>query len=157
MSFRSELFEVAGGFRDGIGRIGSNPVGCEETELCIRAAQKMRGGHFLFVPGARVFHHVPASRARGSYFRARCYAEGLSKALVTRHVGQQDGLSSEWSYTLQTLPKGVFRGLLDLLRGRPDGVSRAAAIVVGLLITTAGYLRGNWAGRDTHPAVEVVA
>src|SRR5688572_30210695 len=37
MSFRREVFSSVGGFRNGIGRIGTLPVGCEETELCIRA------------------------------------------------------------------------------------------------------------------------
>ncbi|MDR0358929.1 MAG: glycosyltransferase, partial [bacterium] len=36
MSFRSRALLDAGGFRPGIGRIGTRPAGCEETELCIR-------------------------------------------------------------------------------------------------------------------------
>ena len=39
MSFRREVFERVGGFAEDIGRIGKNPLGCEETELCIRARQ----------------------------------------------------------------------------------------------------------------------
>ena len=39
MSFRREVFERIGGFAEEIGRIGKNPLGCEETELCIRARQ----------------------------------------------------------------------------------------------------------------------
>ena len=36
-SFRREAFDVAGGFRSGIGRSGGKrPLGCEETEFCIR-------------------------------------------------------------------------------------------------------------------------
>ena len=45
MSFRREVFERIGGFAEEIGRIGKNPLGCEETELCIRARQAWaRGG-----------------------------------------------------------------------------------------------------------------
>jgi cellulose synthase/poly-beta-1,6-N-acetylglucosamine synthase-like glycosyltransferase len=43
MSFRREVFQQVGGFRSGIGRIGLRPVGCEETELCIRLNQHIRG------------------------------------------------------------------------------------------------------------------
>ncbi len=40
-SFRREAFELAGGFRNGIGRsAGSRPLGCEETEFCIRLSQR---------------------------------------------------------------------------------------------------------------------
>jgi GT2 family glycosyltransferase len=144
MSFRREVFDVVGGFRSGIGRIGTRPVGCEETELCIRAGQHWPQSVMRYTPEARVLHRVPDSRACWDYFRSRCYAEGLSKALVAHFVGARDGLSSERSYTLRTLPKGVLRGVADTLVGRDRaGLARAAAIVAGLFITTAGYLVGQ--------------
>jgi GT2 family glycosyltransferase len=144
MSFRREVFDAIGGFRTGIGRIGTRPVGCEETELCIRARHHWPKGTLLFEPRARVHHRVPGSRARWRYFAARCYAEGLSKALVAQAVGAKDGLSSERTYTLRTLPEGVLRGLADLLSGRDRmGAMRASAILSGLAITAAGYLAGT--------------
>lgn len=156
MSFRRAVSEQIGGFRDGIGRVGTHPVGCEETEFCIRANQRFPGKRFLFAPEARVFHNVPAKRANWSYFRARCYAEGLSKALIGRFIGKGDSLSSETSYATRTLPLGVLRGLATL---RPAGFGRAAAIVVGLLTTTYGYAsatltlaREDRAKRQQQPA-----
>ncbi len=143
MSLRREVFKDAGGFRSGIGRIGTRPVGCEETELCIRASQQ-RQQHFLYDPQARVRHQVPAGRATWRYFFSRCYAEGLSKAQVSQHVGTADGLATERTYTLRTLPQGVGRGLADAL-GRRDtsGLARAGAIVLGLFTTAAGYAVGK--------------
>lgn len=143
MSFRREVFEAVGGFRDGIGRIGARPLGCEETELCIRVQQRWTEGLLLYEPGARVLHRVPASRGRVAYFTSRCYAEGLSKALVARFVGSRDGLASERSYTLRTLPRGVWRGVGDALRRDRGGLARAAMIVAGLAWTTAGYVMGR--------------
>ena len=142
MSFRREAFEKVGGFRANMGRIGTVPLGCEETEFCIRLKQHWPNGSFIYEPQAKVEHHVPAVRARFSYFRARCYAEGLSKALVSQFVGSGDGLSSERTYTFNTLPQGVLRGLGDFFRGDWPGLGRAAAIVTGLTITTLGYLIG---------------
>ena len=143
MSFRRETFEVIGGFQDGVGRVGALPMGCEETEFCIRARQHWPQRELLYEPQACVYHRVPAQRARWSYFRSRCYSEGLSKALVSRRVGAADGLASERAYTLQTLPRGVMRGIADgVLRGDPNGLGRAVAIVGGLVMTTAGYLKG---------------
>ncbi|HRW05234.1 MAG TPA: glycosyltransferase family 2 protein [Caldilineaceae bacterium] len=148
MSFRREVFDQIGGFRQGMGRIGTKPLGCEETELCIRALQRWPSGVLLYQPLARVHHHVPQSRAQWDYFSARCYAEGLSKAQVAQLVGTGDGLSSEWDYTLHTLPKGALQGLTALFtRGDISGVGRAVAIVLGLAVTTVGYLRGRLAGR----------
>lgn len=144
MSFRRDVFERIGGFRNGIGRVGTRPVGCEETELCIRASQHFGEGLFLYQPAARVYHRVPKTRARFAYFRSRCYAEGLSKALVSQLVGAGDGLSSERTYTFRTLPQGVARGVADtFLRLEPMGLLRGAAIVGGLGFTTVGYLMGN--------------
>jgi glycosyltransferase involved in cell wall biosynthesis len=142
MSFRRSAFEEVGGFRSGIGRVGLRPVGCEETELCIRVRQQIKGAVFLFDPEATVHHRVPEGRSRWSYFRARCFAEGISKALVSDHVGADDALSSERAYVTRTLSAGVARRLIPRrqLTGR---LAQAAAIVAGTVITAAGYMRGK--------------
>jgi glucosyl-dolichyl phosphate glucuronosyltransferase len=133
------------GFREGVGRIGQRPLGCEETELCIRLRQRSPESRILLVPDAVVDHHVTPDRHGFAYFRQRCFAEGISKAAVTDQVGTGDGLSSERSYVTRTLPRGVVAGLRVALRGpsRRDGVGRAAAIVAGVAMTTAGYARGR--------------
>lgn len=146
MSFRKAVFDRTGGFTTGIGRVGSTPLGCEETELSIRARQAHPGGVVLHVPTACVEHVVSAERVSWGYFRSRCWAEGLSKALVTEEVGSTDALSSEWAYTLRTLPTGILRGLLDVVQGDLTGLRRSGAIVAGLLVTAAGYVRGRLVG-----------
>jgi GT2 family glycosyltransferase len=143
MSFRREVFERIEGFRANLGRIKATPLGCEETELAIRARRAFPGGAIMHAPGAHVEHLVPVERTSWSYFRARCWLEGHSKATMTDEVGAADGLSSEWSYTLKTLPTGVLRGLRDTLRGDLSGALRAAAIVAGLGLTAAGYLKAR--------------
>ena len=143
MSFRRRVFFDIGGFRTGIGRVGKRPLGCEETELCIRVLQRWPDGIILYEPSACVGHRVPAGRSRPSYFWSRCYSEGLSKSIVSRLVGADAGLATERSYTFRTLPAGVMRGVQDTLRGRPEGLARAAAIVAGLGVTTAGFLVGK--------------
>jgi glucosyl-dolichyl phosphate glucuronosyltransferase len=156
--FQREIFEVVGGFRNEIGRDsaggakGTRPMGCEETELCIRAKQHWPEKVFLYEPRATIHHHIPPKRASWRYFRSRCYAEGLSKALVARYVGAKDGLASERAYTLRILPVGVARGIMDgLLRLDPAGFARAGAIIAGLFLTTVGYLVGALnTGRPTN-------
>jgi GT2 family glycosyltransferase len=144
MSFRREVFETVGGFREDVGRVGTRPLGCEETELCIRVYQNWADKFLLYNPRALVHHKVPASRTSRRYFAARCFSEGQSKALISQSVGAKDGLASEWSYTLQTLPKGVLRGLgRGLVKGDLNGFARAGYIMAGLTITTAGYVSGK--------------
>lgn len=145
MAFRREVFEVIGGFRSGIGRVGSYPIAGEETELSIKIGQRWPHRRLMYDPAAAVAHRVPAARATFAYFRTRAFCEGISKALVAGQVGQRDGLAAERSYVSQALPLGVLRGLADALRGDAAGLGRAAAIVAGLGITVFGYGRGRLA------------
>jgi glucosyl-dolichyl phosphate glucuronosyltransferase len=152
MSFRREVFDAVGGFRSEIGRVGTRPLGCEETELCIRARQYWPKSGFLYHPQATVFHHVPGSRTNWQYFFSRCYSEGMSKAHISQYVGTKDSLSSERSYTLRTLPQGVGHGLIDALFHHDlGGFARAGAIVSGLAVTTTGYLAGSVLGPALRP------
>jgi GT2 family glycosyltransferase len=149
-SFRREIFPIAGGFDSGIGRsFNKRPLGCEETEFCIRLRQRSPESELVYDDRAVIWHRVPSERARFAYFRERCYAEGLSKALVTRSVGTQDGLASERAHALRTLPRGALRGVGDTFRGDPSGLGRAAAITVGLTWTAWGYAMGRATARRT--------
>ncbi|MFF7716548.1 glycosyltransferase [Streptomyces sp. NPDC007988] len=139
-SFRRTAFDVAGGFATGIGRDGDRrPLGCEETELCIRLGRALPDAVLLIDDRAVIHHKVPVPRERFRYFRTRTYAEGLSKALVSHSVGSGKGLETERRYTTRVLPAGVARGLRDALLGRPGGAGRACAIVVGVAAAAAGY------------------
>lgn len=141
MSFRKEVFDEVGGFENGLGRIGKVPLGCEETELCIRARQRWPNRKVIFAPSAKVLHNVPDARTKFKYFVSRCYSEGLSKAAVSKLVGSKDGLDSEWQYVLNDLPKGVFDGIKDSVSERNlSGVQRSTVIIAGLAATTYGYL-----------------
>ncbi len=140
MSLRREVFDRVGGFRDELGRVGSLPFGCEETELCIRASQAIGGGAFLYQPTARVRHWVGPERTRFAYFRRQCFNEGRGKALMSELVGSREGLSAERSQALRVLPAAVIAGLRASVRERDAaGLLRAAAIVAGLLSAGAGY------------------
>ena len=150
-SFRRSAFDAAGGFATGIGRDGNKrPLGGEETELCIRLSRARPDAILLIDDRAVIHHRVPGARERFRYFRTRTYAEGLSKALVARSVGSRDGLSNERAHAFKTLPKGVFRGLGETLRGDVGGLGRASAITAGLGYTPAGYLMGRRVSRKEH-------
>ncbi|MDI9883199.1 glycosyltransferase family 2 protein [Streptomyces sp. HNM0645] len=139
-SFRRTAFDAAGGFATGIGRDGDRrPLGCEETELCIRLGRALPDAVLLIDDRAVIHHRVPAQRERFRYFRTRAYAEGLSKALVSHSVGIGKGLETERRYTTRVLPAGVVRGLRDALLGRPGGAGRVGAIVAGVAAAAAGY------------------
>ena len=140
MSFRRSVLERTAGFDPALGRVGRTPVGCEETELCIRVRRLEPEGMVLYEPAAQVRHRVTVDRATWRYFRQRCFSEGRSKAVVARLVGSDAGLATERAYTRRTLPAGVRRGLRQVRAGDRGGLLRSGAIVAGLLVTAAGYL-----------------
>jgi GT2 family glycosyltransferase len=143
MSFRRSVFDMVGSFDTAMGRLGSVPLGCEETEFAIRLRRVLVGAQLLHVPPAIVHHHVAVERARVLYFLRRCYAEGISKAAVVQRAGRDQALSSERRYVVSTLPHGVLDGLRSGLGGDFWGLARSAMICVGLLATLAGYLVGK--------------
>jgi GT2 family glycosyltransferase len=140
MSFRRAEMVSAGGFRTDLGRVGTRPLGCEETELCLRIAARRPDAVLLYEPAAAVRHRVPGTRSNWAYFRARCYAEGLSKALVARHSGSRAALASERTYLRSTIPRAFARTLrLD----RPGALRTLAALSTGVCATVAGYAVGR--------------
>ena len=144
MSFRREVFDfVPEGFRTDLGRsMDKRPLGCEETEFCIKLRERKPDVKLVMEHRARIWHYVPAIRCRFSYFVARCYAEGLSKARMSASVGWEAGLSSERGYATRVLPLGVARGAADICCGDIGGLGRVGAIVAGLCVTGGGYIAG---------------
>lgn len=143
MAFRRQAFATVGGFRDGLGRVGKVPLGCEETEFSIRV--RAHGGKVLHDPDARVRHTVPPERARWRYFVRRCWAEGLSKAAVVGVAGADAGLSSERGYLSGVLPAALWTSTRRAVAGpsRLSAAGRSLAIVAGSFVTASGFARGR--------------
>jgi glycosyltransferase involved in cell wall biosynthesis len=161
MAVRAEILREVGGFREGtdgdaprelrsrgvVRAAGNVP---DDTDLAIRVSERWPEAIWLYQPAAVVHHTVTAERATLAYFLRRCFEEGTGKAGLARYVGRRTGLHSERRHLAFVLPRGVTRGLRDLIAGDPGGGMRAAAIVVGTLAATAGFLTatiGGWAGR----------
>jgi len=151
MSFRREALMAVSGFSSELGRVGAHPVGCEETELCIRVQRYWSNGVLLYEPAAQVQHIIAESRKDLRYFLTRCFFEGRSKAKVAQLVGASDGLSSERSYTMRVLPSGVLIGLRDTIVQRNlRGIAHSGAILAGLACAAAGYFTGIIGQRESE-------
>ena len=139
MIVRKDVFEAAGGFRVGFGKLGSRNRP-EDTDLCLRMSQvgagRDGGGRWMYVPSAVIQHEVPAERASFRFFVRRCYAEGRGKVQMAG-LHENDALGAERDY-LWSLPKAVFRHLAAGLTGRgADHFLRAAGVVAG--VAAAGF------------------
>jgi GT2 family glycosyltransferase len=156
MSFRVGTIRQVGGFNVALGRQGTKPVGCEETEICIRSVMASPGSRVVYEPGALVQHHVPARRGTLSYMLARSWSEGTSKAQMSHVVGHKRALGSERRYVRNVLPRAVFGGVRDWSRGaEPGGLARAGTVLAVLACTAAGYVRGRQlaSGTETKRAI----
>jgi glycosyltransferase involved in cell wall biosynthesis len=143
MAVRREAFAVAGLFSTSMGRVGTLPTGCEETEFCIRVTARMPDATIVYEPAGMVDHLVPSQRQTIRYFLRRCYHEGRSKAVVARLGGARSALSAERRYLRSTLPRGFALGMLDGVRGDAAGPLRSSALVAGLSATVAGFVAGR--------------
>jgi glucosyl-dolichyl phosphate glucuronosyltransferase len=144
MSFRQQVLQQVGGFNHGLGRQGSLPLGCEETELCIRATVGAPGSRIVYQPKAVVHHHVPGERGTLRYMLARSWSEGLSKAQVSHVVGHKRALKQERRYVRSVLSRAVLSGVGQSVKHADlDGLRRAGTVIAVLGATTAGYLRGR--------------
>jgi len=145
MAIRREVFVRAGGFSAGLGRIGTTPLGCEETELCIRYGEREPADSFVLVRSAVVHHRVPASRCTWRYFFRRCWSEGLSKAAVASLVGHDAGLSAERRHVAVAIPREMMSSCRELWRQPGVLAQRLFAVASGSLLAAAGLLRGTLA------------
>jgi glycosyltransferase involved in cell wall biosynthesis len=147
---RTDLARKAGGFREDMGKVGNQPVGSEETELCIRMSHRWPQAKIVYEPSAGIGHVVPEERARFRYYAARCFAEGLAKARMVSLVGSRDGLAMERRHALIQLPRSVAREVgLAVRHTDRGGLLRACSMVIGLAATAAGFALGSvWRWRS---------
>jgi glucosyl-dolichyl phosphate glucuronosyltransferase len=143
MSMRTGLALEVGGFNDTVGRVGTNPRGCEETELSIRLTARQPGSAVCYVPGAAVDHHVAQERVRFGYFLRRCWHEGMSKADVVRLAGASAGLERERRQTAVVIPAALLREFRGFATGNRAAGLRMGAAVAGLSAAASGYFNGR--------------
>jgi glycosyltransferase involved in cell wall biosynthesis len=144
MALRAGVLEQVGPFSTDLGRVGTLPVGCEETELGLRI--NGAGHRIVLADRSVVDHFVPAERASVTYVLRRCYSEGISKAAVKRLTATlpvTGTLDPEKAY-VGTLLKAVLRALVAGLRRR-DAQAAAPAVLIPAsgLAAVAGYVRGS--------------
>jgi Glycosyl transferase family 2 len=143
MSMRTAEALAVGGFDAVIGRVGTKPRGCEETELAIRLTASRPGSAVMYVPAAIVDHSVSRERVTFSYFMRRNWHEGQSKAAVVRLAGANAGLERERRQVLAVLPAAVLRDLRRFCSGDVSAMPRIGATVMGFVAAAGGYLAAS--------------
>jgi glycosyltransferase involved in cell wall biosynthesis len=143
MSMRTAPALEIGGFNVAVGRVGTLPSGCEETELAIRLTSSRPASSIIYVPAAIVDHYVARERLKLDYYLRRCWHEGLSKAAVVGLVGASAGLERERRQASVVIPMALLRNIRQMFVGDTGAFMRFTAIIAGLASAAGGYLAGR--------------
>ncbi|MBD0021326.1 glycosyltransferase [Gordonia pseudamarae] len=149
---RPELVKI-GGFSSALGRVGTLPVGCEETLMGIELRNAFPESAVIRDSGFAVDHHVPPSRQTLRYYLSRCRHEGHSKATLSTIAGASSAFSAETSYLTRTITSGVLRYLGQFARADLFAPVRLLVMVLGVFVTGLGTVLGtvgNSVGRSSR-------
>ena len=151
MAVRRDVFAVAGGFREDLGRSGGRVVmGQEVPEWLIRARRAGFSGRY--VPAMEVHHHIPAARLTKRYFRRWWFGKGVSRAALEQLQPVTDlGIDLRQTPHIFSVPRFMYGTLLrdlwgwmkETARRRPAAAFRHA---MGLAYF-AGYCSARWRAR----------
>lgn len=136
-AFRRTALDGVGGFPVELGRVGGDAAGCEETDVCIRIRHRDPSAAIVYAARSEVAHRVGPERSTVRYVLTRCFAEGRSKAVLSRRVGAGDATSDERAYAL-VVSRVILRDLAGGLR-RPSRIGRAAVLSAGLASASLGF------------------
>lgn len=80
-TFRRDLFLKYGGFNTDLGRKGNSLLGAEDKDFFFRLIHN--GVKCYYLPGATIYHHIPASKLTGDFFNRLTYSIGVSERIRT--------------------------------------------------------------------------
>jgi len=141
MSFRREVFQQVGLFDTRLGRIGSSGEG-EDTEFCLRIANRIPEVTIMYEPNAIMYHKVPRQRARLKYVLRRAFDGGLSLGRIKgRQTPQSDvPLSTEGAYLRYLLTSALPERIRHSYR--PQAIAQIGVILLAVAATGCGYSLG---------------
>jgi GT2 family glycosyltransferase len=138
MAFRRDALLAVGAFANEFGKQGDKLLVCDETELCLRLAERFGAGRIVYVPDAAVRHHVSVSRLTARALARRAASEGISKALLhRRHRGS--AVAAENGYVRRLVLRTCPQLLAEGVRGGGVDAWRGLGAVLLTLGVTAGH------------------
>ncbi|RUS42677.1 glycosyltransferase family 2 protein [Cohnella sp. AR92] len=130
VAFRRSIFDSMAMFREDLGRVGSNLLSSEESELI----ERIRGKYSVYyTPHASVLHKIPRSRMNRKWLLRRIYWQGVSRAVSSRSKARvlAESLLKVPAFVLLSIPvlydkRRVFRNVRRIVynNGLISGVLR---------------------------------
>jgi glycosyltransferase involved in cell wall biosynthesis len=81
VAFRKSIFDSMDAFREDLGRVGSNLLSSEESELIERIRTRYT---VYYTPHSSVLHKIPRSRISRKWLLRRIYWQGVSRAVSSK-------------------------------------------------------------------------
>ena len=140
LSFRRDVFLELGGFREHMGKRGSNDLQGGETELCVRLRETTDNG-VIYTPEAVVAHKVFDHRTKLGWLMRRAFWQGYSKRMMQSDLPVP--IDREWGFLGQLLTTFIPHRMRSLLR-RPSVTAVTQLATLGMLVLAVGvgYLSG---------------
>jgi GT2 family glycosyltransferase len=140
LSFRRDVFLELGGFREHMGKRGSNDLQGGETELCVRLRETTDSG-VIYTPEAVVTHKVFDHRTKLGWLIRRAFWQGYSKRMMQSDLPVP--IDREWGFLGQLLTTFIPHRMWSLLR-RPSVTAVTQLATLGMLVLAVGvgYLYG---------------
>ncbi|HYP45990.1 MAG TPA: glycosyltransferase [Propionibacteriaceae bacterium] len=133
MAVRTEALRSVGGFHSD---------DHDDMDLSHRIAGAFGAASVLYEPRARISHFVPAQRVTWTYFWRRCYTINRSKVRAFSDMEEAGNLGAELAFA-RAMVGTVISRLFGGLRGKPDLLGQAGAIIAGLAVAAIGHARGR--------------
>jgi glycosyltransferase involved in cell wall biosynthesis len=147
MSFRKDIFQRVGYFRDSIGRRAENLISGEETDFSIRVLEKYLESRIVYDPSAVVYHQVPRNRTTLKYLVRRSFYEGFSIALIVESIRPKAMkiMSVENDYLKYLLRISI---PLRLKKAhRLENLQQSFVLATSMFSVMVGYLLGRLSGQ----------
>jgi GT2 family glycosyltransferase len=149
IAYPRQLLEELDGFKPEFGRRGNLLISGEETELNFRI--QSTGHSIWFCPGAIVYHQIPPSRLKKSFFRSRLYWSGRTWALLHKEIYKGNkGYSQIVRHASYIMTVGLARSLQrSMLKQRNPFIFELYLYeLIGYLVQAAQIVRQL--GSDIH-------
>jgi glycosyltransferase involved in cell wall biosynthesis len=101
-AYRKTVFDKTGYFNIQLGRKGNNLIGAEEKDIFDK--MRMQRMPFYYLPGAILYHIIPAEKLTKAYFNSLTFAMGKSEQMRTRAI-------SKWKYVKRLIIEAVKWGV----------------------------------------------
>ncbi|MDH8701663.1 glycosyltransferase involved in cell wall biosynthesis [Dysgonomonadaceae bacterium PH5-43] len=98
-TFKRELFLKYGGFKTNLGRKAGSLMGGEDKDFFLRLMNNNIDCYY--VPEAKIYHHIPASKLTEEYFNKLTFSIGKTEKIRTLNISKKEYMKRLFAETIK--------------------------------------------------------